>query len=220
MSLPVIKATLPTDLNGVKNGQLPAELLRQVVTPGISSGGQAHSLATRAWNALVLVALQETGNTITVSGNPYRTFEQQKGLFVSRYDPVSYAVYLLTAPSKKKYWPEALEYGYTSKYWRLKPGMAMAGVPGTSNHGLGLAFDTALFVGGKIVGITSNAWLWAWLSAPGLVTGVWAVGTGTNVESFGFSWETQSEPWHIRLVTGDYLSRRVRDIEAFLGITP
>jgi LAS superfamily LD-carboxypeptidase LdcB len=58
----------------------------------------------------------------------------------------------------------------------------MAAVPGTSNHGWGLACD--------VWNVGQNGRL-EWLL--------------DNAKRFGFSWEVQSEPWHIRYVLGDDL---------------
>jgi LAS superfamily LD-carboxypeptidase LdcB len=62
--------------------------------------------------------------------------------------------------------------------------------PATSNHGWGLAVD------------------------------VWGANNGRldwmlqNCDKYGFSWEIQSEPWHIRYVCGDKLPQAVLDYEA------
>ena len=70
---------------------------------------------------------------------------------------------------------------FEGKTWYLKKGMAMLATPGKSNHNLGLAIDIASASEPKRLN---------WLIA--------------NVKDFGFSWEVvPSEPWHIRLVTGD-----------------
>ena len=65
--------------------------------------------------------------------------------------------------------------------WYLKKGNAPMAVPGTSNHNLGLAVDVSEASGKRLE--------WALL----------------NAAKFGFSWEIQSEPWHIRYVSGDVL---------------
>ena len=70
---------------------------------------------------------------------------------------------------------------FEGKTWYLKKGMAMLATPGKSNHNLGLAID---------ISSASEPKRLNWLVA--------------NVKDFGFSWEVvPSEPWHIRLVTGD-----------------
>lgn len=70
---------------------------------------------------------------------------------------------------------------FEGKTWYLKKGMAMLATPGKSNHNLGIAVDV------HSVGEPKRL---NWLIA--------------NVKNFGFSWEVvPSEPWHLRLVTGD-----------------
>ena len=70
---------------------------------------------------------------------------------------------------------------FEGKTWYLKKGMAMLATPGKSNHNLGIAVDVSS------AGETKRL---NWLIA--------------NVKDFGFSWEVvPSEPWHLRLVTGD-----------------
>ena len=76
---------------------------------------------------------------------------------------------------------------YNGKTWWLKPGFAPLASPGTSNHGLGLAVDVANY--------GSEARL-EWLLE--------------NADRFGWSWEVQSEPWHIRYVLGDDLPEGVQ----------
>ena len=70
---------------------------------------------------------------------------------------------------------------FEGKTWYLKKGMAMLATPGKSQHNLGLAVD--IHSAGEKKRLD-------WLIK--------------NVVKFGFSWEVvPSEPWHIRLVTGD-----------------
>jgi len=76
---------------------------------------------------------------------------------------------------------------WNAETWYLKPGMgASLAAPGTSNHGWGCAVD--------IWNVTKNGRL-EWLLA--------------NADSFGWSWEIQSEPWHIRYILGDRLPARM-----------
>jgi LAS superfamily LD-carboxypeptidase LdcB len=67
---------------------------------------------------------------------------------------------------------------FNGKLWWLKPGFAGVAVPGESNHGWGLAIDIA----------NANQKTLEWLLA--------------NADKYGFSWEAQSEPWHIRYYKG------------------
>lgn len=77
-------------------------------------------------------------------------------------------------------------------YYQI-PGTASAACPGTSNHGLGLAIDVANASGGRLT----------WLLA--------------NAKKYGFSWEIQSEPWHIRYVSGDHIPAAVLKYEEVEG---
>lgn len=70
--------------------------------------------------------------------------------------------------------------------WYLKPGLAPLAASGTSNHGYAVACD--------IWNVTKNGRL-EWLLQ--------------HADSFGWSWEVQSEPWHIRYVLGDALPEGV-----------
>jgi LAS superfamily LD-carboxypeptidase LdcB len=76
---------------------------------------------------------------------------------------------------------------YQGKLWYLKKGMAPMAVPGTSNHNWGIAIDIANASGKRL----------DWLLA--------------NADKFGFSWELQSEPWHLRYVCGDAVPEAVKD---------
>lgn len=76
---------------------------------------------------------------------------------------------------------------YKGKAWYLKKGMAPMAVPGTSNHNLGIAVDIADANGKRL----------DWMLE--------------HVQSFGWSWELQEEPWHIRYVAGDAKPTRVKE---------
>lgn len=68
---------------------------------------------------------------------------------------------------------------WENKKWYLRPGNAPMAAPGSSNHNLGLAVDIFQAFGDRL----------AWMLA--------------NAPAYGWSWELQSEPWHIRYVAGD-----------------
>lgn len=57
--------------------------------------------------------------------------------------------------------------------------------PGSSNHNLGIAIDVA----------NANGKILEWLRA--------------NADDYGFTWELQEEPWHIRYVCGDVIPAKV-----------
>lgn len=75
---------------------------------------------------------------------------------------------------------------WNGQTWYLKPGFAPMAAPGTSNHNLGIAVDIWTASGDRL----------KWMLA--------------NCANFGWSWEVQSEPWHIRYVAGDDVPEAVK----------
>lgn len=152
------------------------------------AGGRLFPLAARCWVA-TWVAAKAAGVDLTYSpGGTYRTLSAQGSLFTERWT---------TTPLPGR--PTTF---YAGARWWLKVGKARAARPGTSNHGLGLAIDVASGTEPKNAQpLTPNALRW-------LIA---------NAVSLGWSWETvPSEPWHLRMVTGDNLPQRVLDIEQYL----
>ena len=159
----------------------------------VHGGGKLHHLAARAWKALVAAGWAEVGLPLTFTyGGTYRSYQAQETLFRSRYDQTGKTTVCKT---------------WNGQRWCKKSaGLATAATPGTSNHGWGLAIDTAwdrdLSDG---IGPDDAAYIeshpgWQWLLA--------------NAARFGFSWELQSEPWHLRYVAGDAVPAAVLAFEA------
>lgn len=162
MTFPVQAARLPSNLAGQTNGRLPDSLLVDV------PGGRLHANTAVAWLELVRRAAADgIALAPTSRADTYRTYAIQESTFRARYTPVP----LPGRPYKM----------WNGIRWYQKPGTAMSAVPGTSNHGLGLAIDVAYASGARLD---------------------WMV---VNAPTLGFSWEVQSEPWHIRYVWGDLL---------------
>jgi hypothetical protein len=177
VSLPVTKLVMPSDLAGQSNGQLPDRLL---ITPGypLRPRARMHRRAAGAFAALDVEVKRRFDEVLTVvsTNDAYRPYSMQETCFRSRYT---------TTPivgRKTKTWNERT-------YWQM-PNTAMAGVPGTSNHGWGLARDTAIVRGGQVVGILANRAMFDWMLSHAI--------------DYGISWETQSEPWHLRYNAGDH----------------
>lgn len=181
--LPISRLRKPACLSGQQNGRISRKLLKNC---GIGRLVLVEP-AARACRSLVAAAAAD-GFDVRSSGT-YRTFEQQEQLFLSRYVPEQ----IPGRPTRK--WN-----GVT--YWQL-PRTAEAAVPGTSNHGWGLAVDFAEERDGKKPGAESVS--------PALVR--WLCDNG---KKFGFSAELQSEPWHWRYVAGDKIPQAVLDYEAAL----
>lgn len=137
-------------------------------------GGTAGHLvpeAAAAWRNLQNAA-SAAGFTLTMTG-AYRSIAQQEQLFRQRYDTAN------TGGGSKT---------WNGKTYFLKPKQAMAAVPGRSNHGWGCAVDMALDgYGSQVRNVGTNAGFMAWILV--------------NAGPLGWSWEVQSEPWHLRLVS-------------------
>lgn len=183
-TLPKVPVVMPSTLLCAQNGKLGNDLLVD-----IGYNTRLERTAARAWTALWVAGQAEQIDLTWTYGGGYRSLASQEALFYQRWQ---------TTPRKG-----ADTAFYNGVQWWLKAGVARAGVPGTSNHGWGLAIDTALGdQPANAVGITPQI---NWMVA--------------NAPQMGFSWESQSEPWHIRYVTGDSIPQRVLDIEAWMAAT-
>lgn len=184
MPFPIKKVRKPNNLRGTTNGKLPPELLK-----GIEPFGKMHALAADAWNAMRHRASLD-GVYLSNVGS-FRSYDSQYALFMQRYVKGD------SGDSRR------ITRKFQGSVWMLKPGVAQAAVPGTSNHGWGLAIDSCLEVDGKRVSISSRP------KGSKYATGVaWLM---EHADSFGFSWELQSEPWHLRYYPGEDVPRAVQD---------
>jgi LAS superfamily LD-carboxypeptidase LdcB len=195
-----IPVTMPADLTGQSNGKLGPCHTKAVYFPGLGYAG-LHALAARAWEVMAVICLAETGVKLTTTGGgAYRSYEQQLSAFQTRMT-LNFDPNVNRDPAITRKW--------NGQTWYLRKGYAPVAAPGTSNHGWGLAIDSAIFKDGRILGITSDPKVWKWLQ--------------DNAVSFGFSWEGAKpgqpgwEPWHIRYVAGDKTPQRILDIEAWFA---
>lgn len=205
MVLPIHPLTKPSTLQGLENGKLPASVLRSIPL----DDGQTvlcEITAARAFEAAFAQARKDLPGLKIRHVGGYRTYEGQLSLFLSRYKPVSYAVYAATSSSKRKYWPQATSLGYSSNYWIKSGNYATAAVPGTSNHGWALAIDIAENTDADYTAEGITARFVNWLSENG-----W---------KYGISAELQSEPWHWRYYTGDNVPQAVLDYENVFNPQP
>lgn len=190
MTLPIVSVVLPGDLAGRQNGRLDEVIVK------VNNAGWLHNKAIRGWNALVAgAALQGIPMTFTFGGM-YRSYENQELTFrksyVDHYDP---AICVL---EDQRTW--------MGIRWYKRRGHSAKAVPGKSNHGWGLAIDMAYdsnpydgIYPDDATAITSHPG-WTWLRS--------------TIPTYGFSWELQSEPWHIRWVVGDRIPAAVAAFEA------
>ncbi len=198
MAIVFLPVNKPADLADQSNGKLGPCHTKPVYFPGLGYSA-LHPLAARAWELLAIICHAETGFKLTTTGGgAYRSYEQQVSAFQQRMT-------LFFDPNVSR--DPAIIRTWEGKTWYLRKGYAPVASPGTSNHGWGLAIDTAVHTGGRTVGITSVPAAWKFLQ--------------DNAESFGFSWEGARpgqpgwEPWHIRYVAGDKIPQRILDIEAW-----
>lgn len=168
-NLPIAKMVLPGCLKGQENGKIDPKLL---VKCGV---GSATMVAPAARAMLAMMAAARAAGFDPKHVGAYRPYEAQVALFHERYTRTP----LEGRPTKT--WNNV-------KYWQ-KPKTAMAGVPGTSNHGWGLALDIAEERNGKPGVDSIGDKFIKWLIK--------------NAATYGFSAEDQSEPWHWRYVAGD-----------------
>jgi LAS superfamily LD-carboxypeptidase LdcB len=126
-------------------------------------------------------AMDEAANAQGIDLSPTSTADTYRSLEMQEY---GFFQRYTTTPNKRmaKQKPRI----YKGKAWYLKPKMAPLAVPGTSNHNLGIAVDIANASGKRL----------EWMLA--------------NAHKYGFSWEVQSEPWHLRYVAGDDIPEAVR----------
>src|SRR5262245_7422930 len=154
MALVVKPITPPACLAGQSNGKLSASIL--VSTPGLA-GGPTVRLVTpsmRAWKALAGTAAAD-GTTLRTSsyGDSYRWYDLQVSTFTSRYQ---------VEPTANGYkWWDSDNSG-TPERWYKKDGVASAAVPGTSNHGWGLAVDVANASGARLSWLEAYALAFGW----------------------------------------------------------
>ncbi len=185
MAFPVRTVTQPSVLTGQTNGKLDPAILLDTPAPGVTWPCRLVEPAARSYRALSAAA-QRAGHTLKPSGpfDSYRPYYVQERIFLQRFttNPVS---------STRRTWQ--------GETWYLRPGMALAAVPGTSNHGRGIAVDIGEERDGDTGTESIDDGTLRWLLA--------------NEERFGFSHEVQSEPWHIRYFAGDHVPQAVTDHE-------
>lgn len=161
MLLPVVPKddiVLPTLLAGAENGRLIDALLEEI-QPGVWLMRDA----ARSWRVMRDRARADGVELVVQFG--YRDYATQKSIFLNRY----VTEYIVDA--EQVVWNG-------QRYFKL-PNVASAAVPGTSNHGWGLAVDI--------------------VRGPGAVE--WLV---AHAHEDGWCAELQSEPWHWLRFAGNY----------------
>lgn len=216
LAMPIGSVKLPTAIKSQPNGAVDPVLLSWIEEARKGSTDLRFKMADlsarsmRAWHAHLTAVY---GLDIRTTGR-YRDLPGQWNIFggaQARYRPCSLAEYNAAASTNRKTWPMA-DYtastgqpapgratcarllGVTipdSTYWIKPSNLAMAAVPGTSNHGFGCADDLAEYINGVLQ--TSIR--------PSTLQILYATG-----HMFGFVWSTTTETWHVDWANGDVLT--------------
>lgn len=203
MGWPSHEFIFPSTVDRSRNGLLlPGEMV-DVFAPGLGIA-KAHHQFGRAFRALQFQMWAETGQSLTFTSmaDLYRNYQIQEQVFRARRT-VTYSILTCQSKTKRKWW--------NGDWWYLRRGQAECATPGTSNHGVGLAGDMALWVEVKpgqfkIVGLSTNKLAFAWAQM--------------HFPTFGFYWNVASESWHLEFCYGDVVPQRVLDVEAMIGPMP
>lgn len=128
------------------NGKIPTVNLTALSVGGFLQANAAY------WFEQWRIAASKAGHDLTITSiaDAYRVYAVQERIFRQRYTPLPTQF----APGKtdRRLW--------VGVYWYRKPGYAAAAVPGTSNHGKGVAVDIK-----NVGGFTSE--FYKWLKATG-----------------------------------------------------
>lgn len=193
MAFPVRTMTRSSFLSGETNGKLDESILTRV--PGQAGGATVTLIApaARAWRALTAAALK-AGHVLKTGwpSSSYRTYAEQERIFRDRYT----RTYLPGRPYKM----------WQGRRWYQRPGTAVAAVPGTSNHGWACAVDGGEERDSDVAPESFDDATLRWLVA--------------HEQTYGWSHEVQSEPWHIRYFAGDDIPDAVLAYERSLQPAP
>jgi len=105
-------------------------------------------------NALMAAAMYKDLNIVLRWGDALRTDAEQEIIFRARYLPVSYNTGI---------W-------WNGTYWKKRPGVPVAAVPGKSNHRLGTTIDYFIIVA-VLNWLRKNAWKYGFSNTEGAASG-------------------------------------------------
>lgn len=173
-------------LNGYQNGRLDDRIMQTTVR-----GLKMNITSARKFAACTHAGIS-AGIALSSTGD-YRSFDQQVSLLLQRYD--------------KGYFAGRADYNtYLGVIYSLKPDMAQAATPGTSNHGLGRARDWAEMINGDTIPDSLSTKAKNWLAA--------------NAPKYGICFEVKSEDWHGTDYAGDDIPSAVLAFENGGGSNP
>jgi zinc D-Ala-D-Ala carboxypeptidase len=165
LSYPVKRLVVPAALSKVANGRVPRTRLRKT-----KAGGLLFRPVAKAFNQM-FDAAKKDGITLRLTGNGYRSYETQHAMFMDRYS--------LKRTGRV---PEVTRMFDGRKYY-LKKGKSPSAIPGTSNHGYGLAVD---------INVTDPK-VFAWLDRNAPKFGFYLQGKPTRPDG---SRNPEYEGWH------------------------
>ena len=168
MKYPSRKLVVPSELARVENGKLTDKILSK-----IDIGGRMWHWAAFCFDMMTSAAKKD--GVLFKNIGDYRPYERQLSMFQDRY---------LDHDEGRK--PQVTRQ-WQGKTWYLRKGKSPSGVPGTSNHGLGLAIDLDV----------SNGKTLNWLCAHAPTYGFYLQGSDPKSPEF--------EAWHWQYCVGDAL---------------
>ncbi len=142
---------------GYSNGEIPVSALASVPA---RLGPYLRPDAANAYNALNGTFYTHFGKPLNIT-EAYRSYATQQSIFLARYHAVA-----------------SSDIVWNGQHWAKNAGVAVAAVPGTSNHGWGLAADFAA----PLTDTTSTGHIWM----------------RANASAYGWTWAGSAfdEPWH------------------------
>jgi LAS superfamily LD-carboxypeptidase LdcB len=161
----VARAAVSREWGGHTNGRIPTSAMTQV--SAATGSPYLRPDAAVSYDQLNAAFSSAFGRTLAIT-EAYRTYDLQYSYFTSRYSRVSSATNIF----------------FEGSYWALRQGQSPAAVPGTSNHGWGVAADFG--AGVASYGTAQKNWMNA--NAP-------AYGWEPTGDSF-----SPREPWHFDFV--------------------
>jgi LAS superfamily LD-carboxypeptidase LdcB len=203
-------ASFPAGFVDAKNGNIPTKSLAKLSLYVLTLDSQnirnnnPDDVRLMGFPAAIgslelMIRFAEQDGVIFKVSTGYRSYAEQKSLWDKRYTS--------KRPNQKQ-WNRKRQGGYANRsldatakdwkgkrYWLKDPNEAALARPGTSNHGLGLAFDLATDnQDGNARSLGANTAETDWLRR--------------NAWAFGFYWEVQRgrdgfEAWHLVWVRGD-----------------
>jgi LAS superfamily LD-carboxypeptidase LdcB len=171
LKYPVKRLVVPEPLGVIPNGSVPRRMMRKTL-----AGGLLYRTAAKSFNEMFKAAKAD-GITLVMTGSGYRSYQRQYDMFMDRYS----LKYDGRNPMVTR--------RFDGRIYYLKKGKSPSAVPGTSNHGYGLAVDLSV----------GNPKVFAWLNKNAPKFGFYLQGKPTRPDG---TKNPEYEPWHWQKVNG------------------